>query len=112
MDEVTTSVPAHAVSKESIAVAIRTTDQLIVGLLHARPKKRLKDELNTNSDHFLAVTEARVYDASGSRLLYDASCVLLASTFVVSVTPLSAASSADAAWAGVLAYRTERAPRP
>lgn len=108
MDEVTTSQPAHAVSKEQIAVAIRTPDQLIVGLVHARPKKRLKDELNTNSDHFMAVTDARVYDAGGSRLLYESSCVLLASASVVSVTPLSAVSSADAAWGGVLAPRSPK----
>ena len=37
------------VPTETVAVAVRTSDQLLVGFLHARPQKRLKDELNGNS---------------------------------------------------------------
>ena len=37
-----------------------------MGFLHARPQKRLKDELNGNSDHSLALTSFRVYDGAGT----------------------------------------------
>ena len=84
------------------AVAIRTPDQLLVGFMHARPQKRLKDELNGNSDHFVAVTSARVYDGAGSRLLYESSVVLLDSGSIVSVTPISAVQSSDGLWSKLL----------
>jgi hypothetical protein len=91
------------VPTETMGVAVRTPDQLLVGYLHARPQKRLKDELNGNSDHFLALTEARVYDGAGSQLLYESSVVLLDSASIVSVTPLSAVGPAPAAWSKLLA---------
>ena len=76
------------VPTETMAVAVRTPDQLLVAL-HARPQKRLKDELNGNSDHFVALT-APGLRRRGSRLLYESSVVLLDSGSIVSVTPLSA----------------------
>jgi hypothetical protein len=68
------------VAKESIAVLGRTADQLVVGHIHARLQKRLKDEKNGVSDRFLAVTAARVYDAGGTRLLYEATFLLVQSS--------------------------------
>ena len=99
------------VPTETMAVAVRTADQLLVGFMHARPQKRLKDELNGNSDHFLALTSARVYDGAGSRLLYEASVVLLDSGSIVTVTPLSAVGPAAAAWSKLLALEPEPAPK-
>src|SRR5688572_30495761 len=90
------------VPTETVAVAIRTADQLLVGFMHARPQKRLKDELNGNSDHFVAVTGARVYDGAGTRLLYESSVVLLDSASIVTVTPISAVSPRESAWAKLL----------
>ena len=90
------------VPTETCAVAIRTADQLLVGLLHARPQKRLKDELNGNSDHFVALTSARVFDGAGSRLLYESGVVLLDSASIVAVTPLSAVSGTEGAWSKLL----------
>jgi uncharacterized protein DUF6812 len=97
------------VPTETMAVAVRTPDQLLVGFMHARPQKRLKDELNGNSDHFLALTAARVYDGAGSRLLYESSVVLVDSGSIVSVTPLSAVGPAAAAWSQLLAVTAEPA---
>jgi len=91
------------VPTETIAVAVRTPDQLLVGFLHSRPQKRLKDELNGNSDHFLALTAVRDYDGAGSRLLYESSVVLLDSGSIVSVTPLNAIGPTAAAWSKLLA---------
>jgi hypothetical protein len=98
------------VPTETMAVAVRTPDQLLVGFMHARPQKRLKDELNGNSDHFLALTSARVYDGAGSRLLYESSVVLLDSA-IVSVTPLSAVGPAAAAWSKLLALEPDAASK-
>jgi hypothetical protein len=102
MQEKSTQRPLF-VPTETVAVAVRTADQLLVGYLHARPQKRLKDELNSNSDHFLALTGARVYDAEGSRLLYESSVVLLDNASIVTVTPLSALGPAEAAWSNLMA---------
>jgi uncharacterized protein DUF6812 len=82
--------PAPYVVKESIAAAILTSHQLIVGHLHAHPQKRLKDEMNRISDRYIAVTQARVYDTAGASLLYEASFLLVSNESVVTVTPLSA----------------------
>ncbi len=98
MDDKGTMFSSH-VAKETIAAILRTPDQLIVGRLHARPQKRLKDEMNHFSDRFIAVTAARVFDASGTRLLYEASFLLVSNAHLVSVTPVSAvASFGDASW--------------
>jgi hypothetical protein len=90
------------VPTQTVAVAVRMPDQVLVGYMHARPEKRLKDELNGNSDHFLALTGARVYDATGTSLLYESSVVLLDSASIVSVTPLSAVGVAEGAWSRLL----------
>lgn len=101
MQEKSTQRPLF-VPTETCAVAVRTADQLLVGLLHARPQKRLKDELNGNSDHFLALTGARVYDGAGSRLLYESTVVLIDNASIVSVTPLTAVSGGEGAWTTLL----------
>jgi hypothetical protein len=90
------------VPTQTVAVLVRMPDQLLVGYMHARPQKRLKDELNGNSDHFLALTGARVYDAAGTSLLYESSVVLLDSASIVSVTPLNAVGGAEGAWSKLL----------
>ena len=93
---------------------IRTADQLVVGQLHSHPQKRLKDEMNHVSDRFIAVTAARVYDAAGSRLLYETSFLLLSNAHLVSVTPVSAVTEmGDAAWgAAVMEQVAALRPRP
>jgi hypothetical protein len=107
MQEKSTQRPLF-VPTETSPVAILTAHQLLVGFLHARPQKRLKDELNGNSDHFLALTTARVYDPTGTRLLYESSVVLLDSGSIISVTPLSALTESDGAWSKLLESQAER----
>ena len=93
------SFSAH-VAKESIAAVVRTADQLIVGQLHARPQKRLKDEMNHVSDRFIAITDARVYDGGGTRLLYETAFILISNAHIVSIAPISAVSQfGDVSWA-------------
>ena len=103
MDDTNPGAPRPLfVPTETAGVAVRTVDQLIVGLLHAHPQKRLKDELNGTSDRYLALTAARVYDAGGNRLLYESTVVLIASAHIVSVTPLSAVREGESAWSALL----------
>ena len=102
MDEPSSAARPLFVPTQTTGAAVRTPDQLIVGLLHARPQKRLKDELNGNSDRYVAITAARVYDAAGSRLLYESAVVLIASDHIVSVTPLAAVRPGEAAWSQLL----------
>jgi hypothetical protein len=90
---------AGFIAKESIGAILRTTDQLIVGQLHARQQKRLKDELNHISDRFVAITDARVYDANGTRLCYEASFLLVSIQHILTVTPVAAvARYGDVVW--------------
>lgn len=90
LDEVKAQYLSPRVAKESVAAAVRTADQLIVGRLHVRPQKRLKDELNVINERYIAVTDARVYDAAGARLLYTTSFLLVANAEIVTVAPLDA----------------------
>ena len=86
------------VPTERIEALIRTGDQLIVGRLHAEPGKRIKDEMNHNSTRFIAITDARVYDAAGLELLYKTDFLLLANEHIVSVTPRQSVTSGRAPW--------------
>jgi hypothetical protein len=86
------------VPTDRIAAAIRTRGEVIVGRLHAEPGKRLKDEMNHSSTRFIAVTEARVYDATGRDLLYATDFLLVANDQIVTVTPLDSVTSGRAPW--------------
>jgi len=54
----------NVVTKKPMEVIIQTTDHKITGNVHIRPDHRLTDEINTD-EPFLAVTEAKIYSASG-----------------------------------------------
>jgi hypothetical protein len=105
--------PSHVV-KDSIRALIRTSDQFIVGRLHARPQKRFKDEMNLMADRYLAVTDVRVFDSSGEIFLYEASFLLLANAHIVSLTPVNALRGVGTGvWAKGLALPAEQeAPAP
>lgn len=53
------------IHKESIPVVIQSQNEVILGNIHIRPALRIIDEL-INAEQFLAVTEAVVYDRSGT----------------------------------------------
>ncbi|HML39681.1 MAG TPA: hypothetical protein PKD23_03265 [Bellilinea sp.] len=55
----------QVVTKEPVNVIIQTNTHRIQGKLHIRPEDRLKDELD-NCSHFLAVTNASVFNLDGS----------------------------------------------
>lgn len=80
------------VSKEPTITVIRTIDQLIVGSVYIRPDQRLKDELNSDRERFLAVTDASVYDVTGRELLFKSSFLLVAYEHIVLLSPVDAIS--------------------
>lgn len=88
--------PLH-VPTERIEAFVRMREQLVVGRLHAEPGKRLKDEMNHTSTRFIAITDARVYDASG-QLLYETAFLLLANDHIVSVTPRGSVTAGQPPW--------------
>lgn len=58
------------IAKHPIMVTIQTVSNVIRGAVHIRPDTRVKDELNnaTLKDHFLAVTDAVVYNNQGEEI--------------------------------------------
>lgn len=78
------------VSKDMLPAFVRTSEQVIVGNIHTRPESRLKDELNEDKSRFLAVTDARVYDAHSEQLLYHTALMLVSYAHVVLICPLDA----------------------
>jgi hypothetical protein len=54
----------NVVSKVAVPSILQTTTHLIKGLVHVRQGERLKDELES-AEHYIAVTNASVYDADG-----------------------------------------------
>ena len=85
---------------DRIEALVRTSDQLIIGRLHAQPGKRLKDEMNHISTRFIAITEARVYDVARGNLLYETKFLLLANDHIVSVTPQESVTAGQPPWFG------------
>jgi hypothetical protein len=78
------------VTKESVATVIRTTDHLIVGQIYVRPDHRLKDELNSTSEPYLAITDAKVYDQLGQMQIFETSFLIVAASHVIFISPLDA----------------------
>lgn len=85
------------VNKEPVLSIIRTTEHLIVGCVPVRPDTRLKDELSHEATRFFAVTDAYVYDATGERLLFESSFLLIAHHQVILLSPLEAVSNVSGA---------------
>ncbi len=73
------------VSKEAVPVVIQTLTHRINGFLHVRPDTRLKDEIN-QTELFLAVTEADLYDHAGN-LLYSCNFMALNRESIIWILP-------------------------
>lgn len=78
------------IAKDTLPAFIRTNEQVIVGRIHTRPERRLKDELNDDTSRYLPVTDAQVYDASNEQLLYHSSLLLVAYQHILMISPLDA----------------------
>lgn len=75
----------QVVSKHPILATIQTVNNLIRGTMHVRPDARVKDELN-GSDHFLAVTDAVVYNNQKEEL-YRSNFIVVNVDHIVWVIP-------------------------
>jgi hypothetical protein len=58
------------ITKEPVTVTIQTVSNVIRGSVYIRPETRVKDELNdaVDNDHFLAVTDAIVYNSQDQEI--------------------------------------------
>lgn len=74
------------VTKSPVKIILQTSTNRIIGMMHVRPGDRLKDTLVT-SDHFLAITDAKVFDANGGELLYETNFVAVNLNQILWVTP-------------------------
>lgn len=76
------------VSKVAVPAVIQTVMHRIEGFIHVRTGDRTKSELDRN-EIFLAVTEAKVFNADGS-LIYSAAFLSVARSQIIWVIPSDA----------------------
>ena len=74
------------VRKDEIPVTIQTVTNLIHGHVFLRPEQRIKDEMNSNQDQFIAVTDAEVYGLNG-QLLYRSEFLTLNKQHIIWLRP-------------------------
>lgn len=60
------------VKKKSFDVIIRTAEEKIEGQVYIIPDTRLLDMVNKKEEHFVAVTDAKVYSVFTGKLLFQA----------------------------------------
>ena len=75
------------ISKKSVPVIIQTTKDRIEGNIHVRRGERLSDELDRETK-FLAVTEAKIYDAA-NQPIYTADFLSIAKANLVWIFPVN-----------------------
>ena len=76
----------QVISKSPIKFIMQTTMHQILGMLHVRVGDRVKDELDT-ADHFLAVTNADLFDISGTNLVYKTNFMAINVNQIIWVIP-------------------------
>jgi hypothetical protein len=74
------------VHKERVPSLIQTATNLIHGAIFLRPDQRIKDELNSNQEKFIAVTEAEIYGADG-QIIYRSPFLTLNKDHVIWIRP-------------------------
>jgi hypothetical protein len=74
------------VTKRTVQVVIATATHIVRGTMYVMPDSRLKDDLNSN-EHFIAVTDAEVFDASGNTRLYHNDVLMLNKDQIVWMLP-------------------------
>lgn len=73
------------VPKDAVPVRIQTTLNLIVGYIYLKHEDRIKDELEL-TDHFIAVTSAKVY-RPGGELDYEAAFITVNRNHIIWLAP-------------------------
>ena len=75
----------QVVSKHPVQVIIQTNQNVIRGTIYIRPDSRVKDDLN-NSERFLAVTNAVVYNGQNEEL-YHTGFLVINTSHIIWVIP-------------------------
>jgi hypothetical protein len=75
------------VRKDEVPVLIQTVTHLIHGHIYLRPEMRIKDELNSGQEAFIAVTDAEVYAPPGRELLYRSEFLTINKQHIVWIRP-------------------------
>ncbi len=88
----------RVIPKEAVPVIVQTRTHRLRGYFHVRRGERIKDEL-AQSEQFIAVTEAIVYQASGEEL-YRAPFVAVNRDQIVWLMPVTEASNAPGSGGG------------
>ncbi len=76
---------SEVITKWPIAVTLQTLTHRVHGNIYVLPDERPKDALNTD-EHFIALTEATVYDAQGNEI-YTAEFMAINRNHVIWVIP-------------------------
>jgi len=71
------------VKKEKIEAIIRTSGEIIEGTVYKLPQNRLLDMLNKDSDTFIPVSNARVYNLSTEKFLFETTFLAVNKNHVV-----------------------------
>lgn len=88
------------IPKDAIQSVLALPNSLILGHIHVRADRRLKDQLDEYAARLLPLTDAYVYRAQDQQLLYRASFLLVAQRQIMSVSPLEAlAENQNLPWA-------------
>ena len=74
------------IHKERVPSLIQTVTNLIHGDIFMRPDQRVKDELNSNPEKFIAVTDVEIYGANG-QVLYRSPFLTLNKEHVIWIRP-------------------------
>jgi len=68
---------------------------LVEGTMHLRSDHRLKDELNDDGENFIAITQARVRDASSGQVLSEPEVLIVQKDHIVWIFPREASTPTE-----------------
>ncbi|UCD11722.1 MAG: hypothetical protein JSU88_01105 [Nitrospinaceae bacterium] len=71
------------IKKDRIDAIIRTSGEIIEGTVHKLPQNRLLDMLNKDSDTFIPVSNAKVYNLATEKFLFETDFIAVNKNHVV-----------------------------
>lgn len=74
------------VKKEKIITTIRTSSERIEGAVFTLPNTRLLDLLNNQSNKFIPVSEAKVFNEDTGKLLYEVDFMAVNTNHILTMT--------------------------
>lgn len=71
------------IKKNTINVVVRTLNERIEGAIYVVPETRLLDLLNKSPDHFLAISNARIYNVDSGKLSAETDFLIINKKHIV-----------------------------